>query len=73
METEYNWLYCPNCDMTLIAEAQLLGEGHERYEQVSCPECGTDMGTIRADDNYQFIGMACGYLYPGRPCCGGDL
>jgi len=72
MEYEYNYLYCPYCDMTFVAEASLLGEGQGRLEQVNCPECGTNLGEIRTDDDFQFIGIACGYLYPGRPCCGGD-
>lgn len=73
MEFEYNYLYCSKCDMTLLAEANLLEESKELFEKVNCPECGTYIGEIRADGGYQFIGIACGYLYPGRPCCGRGL
>jgi hypothetical protein len=70
MEYEYYWIYCSSCDMTLVLESrvELNGEG---LEAVICPQCGLELEEIRADDSYDFVGIACGYLYPGKPCCGG--
>jgi hypothetical protein len=30
-----------------------------------------ELGEIRADFGYDCIGMACGYIHPGKPCYGG--
>ena len=70
MEYEYHWIYCPDCDMTLVFESRVERDG-EGYEQIICPECGAGLAEIRTDDSCDCIGLACGYLYPGRPCCGG--
>ena len=64
MEYEYNWLYCPDCDMTLVFESGV--------EEITCPQCRNDLGEVRVDDSCQCIGLACGYLQPGMPCCGGS-
>ena len=54
-EYEYNWLHCPKCDVTRAFEAR-IGEGDAEYRQVTCPDCGEDLGGIRADLGYQYIG-----------------
>ena len=72
MEYEFNWVYCPDCNTTLVLESQIERDG-EGCEMVVCPGCGGELGEIKADGGYDFIGMACGYVYPGRPCCGRDL
>ena len=72
MELDYSWVYCPDCNMTLVFESQ--GEPDSmRSEQIACPRCGMDLGEIRSDHGFDLIGMACGYLYPGQPCCGGGI
>ena len=70
MEYEYYWVYCSSCDMTLVLESRGEQDG-EGLETVICPQCSLELEEIRADDSYDFVGIACGYLYPGKPCCGG--
>jgi len=70
MDCEYHWVYCPDCNMTLVFESW-VERGGEGVEQVICPQCGRELAGIRADDGCDCIGVACGYLYPGKPCCGG--
>ena len=72
MEHEFNWVYCPECNTTLVVEARLQ-DGCERYEQLVCPWCGRELGEVRADLGCDFIGIACGYVQPGSPCYGADL
>jgi ribosomal protein S27E len=67
MEYEFHWVYCPDCNQTLVCESRLEGAG-DRFEQVVCPVCGRELGEIRSDGGYDFIGLACGYLNPDRPC-----
>ncbi len=71
MEYEYDWVYCPDCNMTLVFESW-VERGGEGVEQIICPQCGRELAWIRADDGCDCIGLACGYLYPGKPCCGGS-
>jgi transcription elongation factor Elf1 len=70
MEYDFSWVYCPECNITLVFECRLEKDG-ERTEMVVCPRCGVELGEIRADHGCDCIGMACGYIYPGKPCCGG--
>lgn len=69
MEYEYHWIYCSDCDMTLVFESGVERDG-QGFEQIECPQCGEDLATVRVDDVCQCIGLACGYLQPGMPCCG---
>lgn len=69
MEYDYSWVYCRDCNTTLVVESR-LENGCERFEQVVCPGCGGELGEIRADFGYDFVGVACGYLHPDRPCPG---
>ncbi len=71
MELEYYWLYCPDCDMTLVFESRVEKEGRGQ-EQIVCPQCWRELAVIRADDGSECIGLACGYLQPGMPCRGGS-
>jgi len=70
MEYDFSWVYCPECNITLVFECRLAKDG-ERTEMVVCPRCGMELGEIRADFGCDCIGMACGYIYPGKPCYGG--
>ena len=54
-EFEYNWIRCPRCNRPHAFEATIQGDVPV-YEQVSCPECGEDLGMIRADLGYRYIG-----------------
>ncbi|MBE0481794.1 MAG: hypothetical protein IBX68_12575 [Dehalococcoidia bacterium] len=72
MDCDYHWLYCPVCNMTLVFESRVEEEG-EGVENIFCPQCGYALGAIRTDGGCDCIGLACGYLYPGKPCCGGEL
>ena len=72
MEKEYNWIYCPDCDLTLVFES-LINDDSEAVQKVTCPRCDTELAEIRADDGCYCAGVADGHLYPGRPCCGRDL
>jgi len=71
MELEYHWIYCPDCDMTLVFESRVERDG-QGQEQIVCPQCRRDLALIRADESSECIGLACGYLQPGMPCCGGS-
>jgi len=70
MEYDFNFVYCPDCNITLVFECRLEKDS-ERTEMAVCPQCGGELGEIRSDHGYYCIGMACGYVYPGQPCCGG--
>ncbi len=54
-EYEYNWLDCANCDETYAFET-IIGNGAATYEHVRCPVCGSDLGEIRADLGYSYLG-----------------
>ena len=71
MEYEFDWVYCPECNRTLVLESR-VEKGSGCFEMVVCPICGMELGEIPCDGGYDFIGTACGYLYPGKPCCGAD-
>ena len=71
MEYEYYWIYCPDCNMTLVLESRVEQDG-DCVEKVTCPQCSMELGEIRADDSYDCVGIACGYLYPGASCSGGS-
>ncbi len=70
MAYECYWIYCPDCDMTLLFESRVEkdGRGHER---IVCPQCGEELAVVRADSGCECIGLACGYLQPDMPCWGG--
>jgi transcription elongation factor Elf1 len=71
MHYEHYWIYCPDCNRTLVVEAR-LETNCERDEMVVCPMCGQELGEVRADLGYDFVGLACGYLYPGKECYGSE-
>lgn len=69
MEYDFHWVYCPDCNQTLVCETRVEPDG-QGYEQVVCPLCGRELGEVRTDGGYDFIGLACGYVNPGKPCTG---
>ncbi len=46
MAYECYWIYCSDCDMTLLFESRVEkdGRGHER---IVCPQCGEELAVVR--------------------------
>ena len=69
MDYEYHWIYCPDCDRTLVFESGVEGEG-EDVELIVCPDCGRELAEIRTDEGCYCIGIACGHMFPDQGCRG---
>lgn len=58
-ERLFGSIYCDGCDCTFDYEAQ-VGWGAPNYEKFKCPQCGKELGELRADEGYQITSSSSG-------------